>query len=137
MLAEQFRAEMGRIIGTFGKAAYSEERTDLIHRAIKGLGYGEFSRVVDHMISTFRYPPLPKDFAEAAIAERKKRFDQDVHGAAQAMRRPWQGGLKAYLEKDFPGCKTLAEAVEVRRLQIQLARAENPNYDPMTDPKWT
>jgi hypothetical protein len=83
-------------------------------------------------------PPLVMDFRYGRLAFEKRQFEKDLSGAARTMREPARfQGLRAYLAKEFPGCKSLNEAVEVRKLQIKIAKASDPYYDPMTDEKWT
>ena len=74
---------------------------------------------------------MTQKFFIEQISRLKLRFGERAFDAES------QKGLKVYLEREFPGCKTLNEAIEVRRLQIRLARVEDKNYDPMKDPKWT
>ncbi len=136
MMPFEFDAQMNRMKGAFKPADFTEERLKLIWRGVQDLDLEEFEAIVDNFISSSRHAPLPKDFQDASRAARGRTFRADIAGALDALEEPFQEGLKQYLEKSFPGCKTLKEAVEVRRLQIQIAKANDPNYDPMKDPAW-
>lgn len=121
----EFDIQMARITGTFGEGrVYSRERLALIWKAVNDLSAHSFSRIVDHFISNARYAPLPKDFQEAAYAERKNEFKRDVDGAAAAMDTPWSGGLQQFLGREYPGSKTLSQAVDIQILRNQIAKAK-------------
>lgn len=125
MTNDQFQFQMHRLESAFGERHFPLERLELIWGLVAWMGLGQFSCVVDHMLSTMRYAPLPKDFKEASILEKKKAFENDVGGAIKALNTPWSGGLQAFLTKQYPGCKTLNEAVQVQILQNQVQRALN------------
>lgn len=77
MTESEFLNEVGRLIGAFGEKAFSKDRLELIAGHVRGLPAFNFRRIVNHMVSTHRQAPLPKDFADAARAERQsiKIFD--------------------------------------------------------------
>lgn len=118
--------------------AFDVEFTSLVALEVKSMANDDFLSVANFMIGSrpAGKPPLIQDFRDARINQEKLRLRRDVDGANRAMNTQWHGGLQAYLSREFPGCKTLNEAVEVRKLQIQIAKAKDPNYDPMTDRKW-
>ena len=68
--AEDFRTQMERLEQTFGEKAFNKHRLALIQRTLYGLPFDSLRKIIDHMISSFRYAPLPKDFKEAASKER-------------------------------------------------------------------
>lgn len=128
-----------RLIDRFGERNFSKEFSLLVASECKAMPDFAFVDLVSALIGARRPsdPPLLTDFRSARLAYERRQFEKDLYGAANAMNRPaWTEGLKAYLAREFPGCKTLNEAVEVRKLQIQIEKAKNPNYDPMRDPKW-
>lgn len=134
-----FVEQMNRLRVRFGKSAFDDESTKLIHQNIYDLTPAEFVKVVDFMISSRAHnrPPLVSDFRDARLREEKARFQEDMMASIEKFEHPAaQDGLKKYLAKAFPGCKNLNEAIEVRRLQIQVAKANDPSYDPLKDPKW-
>jgi hypothetical protein len=124
MTPPEFDVQMNRITATFGEGkVYNRERLALIWKAVNDLTAHSFSRIVDNFIASSRYAPLPKDFQEAAYAERKNSFNREVDGAARALDVPWAGGLKAYLAREYPGAKTLNEAVAIEREKMKIAKA--------------
>lgn len=129
MTADDFNAEMQRLHSTFGEKAFTSERIKLIWGHWRDLPAQSFSRVVNKLIATSRQVPLPQDFIEAAHQERKRSFDRDVAGAADAMFN-WQGqkGLQHFLAENYPGCKTLWEAVQVQ-VEVNQARRERGGND--------
>lgn len=131
--------QKSRLIDRFGERNFSKEFSLLVAIELKSMPDQIFVDMVNALIGARRPndPPLLADFRMARLAHEKRELDRDVFGASRAMDRPWAGGLKPYLAKEFPGCKTLNEAVEVRKLQIQIEQSKNPSYDPMKDPKWT
>ncbi len=138
MTHETWTRQKARLIDRFGKNNFSPEFSLLVSMECRPMPDQPFEEMVNAMIGGRRpnNPPLIQDFRDARLAWERRVFERDLSGAERAMNMPAKDGLKLYLVKEFPGCKTLNQAVEVRRHQIQIARAENPNYDPMTDRKW-
>jgi len=131
--------QINRLKSRFGEKAFDDEFVKLAVRELMQMADGNVIRSVDVWIGNrpANRPPLLDDFRQARLTEERVRLQNDISGALQTVNSgPREQGLKAYLAKEFPGCKTLAEAIEVRRLQIKIAKADDPNYDPMTDPKW-
>lgn len=122
MTTDHFNNEMGRLYGLFGEKSFHQERVRFIWSHWKDLPDHGFTKFVNKLIATCRQAPLPQDFIEAAHQERKRSFDRDVAGAADAMFN-WQGqkGLQHFLAENYPGCKTLWEAVQV---QVEVNRAQ-------------
>lgn len=137
MTMPEFDIQMARIRSAFGKTHLGNEQIKLIWKYTCDLKEEQMIGICDNFISKFHKCPLPADFLDAGHEARKKEFKEDLRGATEYLYDKWPTGLKAYLAKEFPGCNTLNEAVEVRRLQIKIKKAEDPSYDPMTDPKWT
>lgn len=122
MTPPEFDIQMRRVLSTFDTKTYSKERLALIWGAVSDLSAHSLSRIVDHLLATSRYAPLPKDFSEAAYAERKSAFDRTVREAASP--RNWQNGLSAYLTKTYGSeCKTLTHAVEMQIEKNKIKRA--------------
>jgi hypothetical protein len=130
--------QKARLIDRFGDRNFSKEFSLLVATECRSMPDVAFVDMVNAMIGSRRSndPPLLQDFRNGRIAVENRAFHADVNGAMNTMNQSWSKGVKEYLAKEFPGCKILNEAVEVRKLQIRLAKIENPNYDPMTDPKW-
>jgi len=68
----EFEREIGRMKNSFGEKSYGEERAKLIWKSVKDLNLDTFRKIVNGFISSFKYPPLPVDFANQAWSERKK-----------------------------------------------------------------
>ena len=133
-----WNTQKARLIDRFGDRNFSKEFSLMVAVECRSMPDVAFVDMVNAMIGSRRPndPPLILNFREGRLAFEKRRFEADVNGAINTVNKSWPIGLKAYLAKEFPGCKTLNEAIEVRKLEIRLAKIENPNYDPMTDPKW-
>lgn len=130
MTPDQFKFQMHRLEDTFGAKNFTMERLELIERFCMWMSLGQFSHICDHFISSFRYAPLPKDFKDAAIREKKNSFEKEV----LSTELPFSEGLPSFLEKQYPGCKTLIEAVEVQVLKSKVAKALNG--DVPKEPVW-
>ncbi len=130
--------QIERLKSRFGDRAFDPEFIDLARGEMARMRDDALIKMVDFFIGSrpANRPPLISDFRDGRYAAEKVSFNADVAGALKALDKPWQTGLKPYLENNFPGCKTLEEAVEVRRLQIQIAKANDQTYDPMQDPTW-
>lgn len=70
MTRHHFDRQMGRIYGVFSDKGFQDERLKAIWKVSEDLPELAFTKIVEHFISTFRQPPLPKDFIEAALRER-------------------------------------------------------------------
>ncbi len=139
MTNEFWHTQKARFIDRFGERNFSKEFSLLVAIECKSMSDQDFLDVANAMIGARKPndPPLIRDFRDARLAQERRKFERDLYSAANAMSRPaWTKGLKSYLSREFPGCKTLNEAVEVRRLQIQIEKSKNANYDPMADSKW-
>lgn len=125
MTDEQFVIQVQRLQIAFGEKPFDKMRLSMIRGRV-GESYPAFCRIVDKFISARRPsdPPLPQDFADAYRLEEKNEFLRDVNGAIDAMNTPWQNGLQEFLAKEYPGCKTLNEAVQVQILKNQIRRAQ-------------
>lgn len=138
MTQESFKAQIGRLEGRFGARAFDTEFGFLIWREVKEMSEVGFARAVDVWIGsrTHNKPPLLSEFREAYLSEKKWQLQRDTLSAERMFDGKWNKGLQAYLDKMFPGGKTLAMAVQVRRLEIEMERASNPDYAPECDRKW-
>lgn len=127
MTQEEFVHQMKRFDSVFGQKSYPWERLELIKRHVIDLPPYNFSRIVDHLLSTMRQAPLPKDFKEAAYAERKQM--EDLRSVPDIMKPDYKGDktLQKVLARDYPGCKTLWEAVEVEKVKIRISKLEAQN----------
>lgn len=139
MTNEFWLTQKARLIDRFGERNFSKEFSLLVAIECNAMPEDAFMSMVTAMIGQRRPndPPMIANFREGRLAWERRRFETELRGATDAWNGPAKFvGLKNYLAKEWPGCKSLAEAVEVRRLQIQIARADDPDYDPMADAKW-
>ncbi len=132
--------QINRLKSRFGEKAFDDEFVKLIQKELSGMVDANVIRCVDLFIGNRPHhkPPVLDDFRQARLTEEKVRIEYCAREAINNMNRDsvQNLGLKNYLAKEFPGCHTVNEAINVRRLQIRLQKLENPNYDPMKDPKW-
>jgi len=105
--------------------AFDREFVSLLANRMNGISNDDFVEIVNFFIGNrpVSKPPLMQDFQDERIRRERQAFNRDVAGAASAMDRPWQGGLQAFLAREYPGCKTLNEAVEVQIEKNRIARA--------------
>jgi len=138
MTDECWNRQKERLINHFGEKHYSREFCLLLAVECKSTPDSEFVHIVDTMIGSrpAHRPPLLQDFREARISLEKLRLQRDLHDAINTLNTSWPKGLQAYLAREFPGCRNIWEAIQVRKLQIQVAQANDPNYDPLLDQKW-
>ena len=122
----EFLEKMARLTGSFGDKAFDRGRMDIIYRCVRELPPISLDRIIDHMISNFRQAPLPKDFKAAVIAE--KNHFSDLRSVPEIMQTDFKGdgGLQRVMVRDYPGCKTLWDAVEVERIKLLIKNADGP-----------
>lgn len=125
MTPDFFNQQISRMHLRFGEKAFDPEFTKLVAREVSAMQNEDFMRLVDFMIGSRKHnmPPTLTDFRESRIAIEKRAFSREVGGAARAMDRQWQGGLHAYLAKEYPGAKTLNDAVAIQIEKNRIARA--------------
>lgn len=125
MSETEFLIQMQRLTSAYGEKAFDRGRMELISRHVRDLSPYGFSRIVDHLLSNFRQAPLPKDFAEAARAERNSFSDARSVPEYLDKNIKNDGGLKKVLEREYPGCTNLKEAIEVRKLKNRIEKINN------------
>lgn len=116
----------------FGEKAFDPGFVELISREVRDMSDYGFTRAVEHMLGARPHnkPPLLPDFRDMRLKEQKSSFDRDVQGASAAMdRQNWNKGLSAFLAKEYPGCKTLNQAVEVCKFRREIERADGKDPD--------
>jgi hypothetical protein len=65
----QFKLQIQRLSEAFPGKSFNGQRLELIWKRCCYLPIDSFMKMIDHFIETFRYPPLPKDFSDAAKEE--------------------------------------------------------------------
>jgi hypothetical protein len=65
------------------------------------------------------------DFREARLREESNAFRNEVASVARDLEHPsTSGGLTRFLEKEYKGCKTVMEAVQVQILRNKIKESE-------------
>lgn len=73
-----FTVQMDRIIQTWGPKSYPEQRIQMIWEFCKGLQRWEFKAVVDKLIGSEKYAPMPQDIEKACARARMKNERERV-----------------------------------------------------------
>lgn len=130
----QFQLQIQRLESAFPGKHFSGQRVDLIWSAVCFLDIDSFMKIVDNMISSFRFAPLPKDFADAAKEERNKEtkwLSQDERNKIEATpikcRQCFDSGI-VYL-KNQHGTEVWS------RCNCELG-ITNPSLLPIYSPQW-
>lgn len=130
MTREVFDEQIRRLRLRFGERAFDSEFTRLIAGEMQHTTDPDLIYIVSNLISSrpATRPPLMVDFREARLSQEKYKFNQDVSGAADAV-FDWskQKGLQAYLDENYPGCKSLWEAVQVQ-VEVNQAQRERDKH---------
>lgn len=120
MTAIHFDQQINRLKLTFGDKSFSSERIKLIWASVHFLDDYVFTKIVNHMISTFKVSPLPKDFNDAARMEKHHANKLPM----PSLDNYDKNALRRVLETKYPGCTKLWEAVEIERLKLQVKKAD-------------
>lgn len=116
MQHHEFMAHFDRLKENWGKNNFSPEKVAIIWKAVRDLEVEWFSRLVDRMVATVRQAPMPVDFMEAAMREKKVAFDHETQLAAERWDSGNFNGLSKYL--DSIGAKDLNHAVAIEKQRI-------------------
>lgn len=91
MNIEFFNSQISRLSETFGPQHYKQSRMSIIWRDVREFSDAWLSGVIDKMISSSRYAPLPADFSECVSIERERIWsEKKAKGAADA-KQFWSG----------------------------------------------
>lgn len=99
-----FVNEMRRIYTTFGEKSFGAERLEIIRKYIYHLSSFEFRILVNKIISSMRYAPLPSDFRDLAIEIKRaggEKKDYSIFAACKSC----QGDGFLNAEKESGGRK--------------------------------
>lgn len=132
-------SQINRLKSRFGEKAFDDEFVKLATRELMAMVDANVIRSIDLWIGNRPHnrPPLLADFREARLAEAKVKFEYSARESMRAFESRRLGKSAIEMLKPLVGrVSSVAEAVEVRRLQIQAEMAKNPDYDPMCDEKW-
>lgn len=133
--------QINRLKSRFGDKAFDSEFVILAAREFAPMAEGNVIRAVDVWVGNrpANRPPLITDFRDARLAEAKVRVDYAATEAMRGFERGPKGSIESFrrIMRPLVGhVESVAEAIEIRKHQIRIEKAKNPNYDPMTDPKW-
>lgn len=126
MTEQFFKSQMTRLQTRFGAKAIDAEFVMLVWREVRDMSETGFQRACDVWIGsrTHHKPPLLSEFREARIAEDKLRLHNDTQGAVSMLKRKapreMQESLRKALAKDFGGVESVADALEIARLNHRM-----------------
>lgn len=108
MTEQTFQQGMSRLSSTFGKQAYSVERTSLIWREMNTLPDGAWIKIVDELIGTHRQAPLLPEIRELAAIARERFWSKE--------KKQHANDAKAFFKSSFAGedLQTLCQMVIAR-----------------------
>lgn len=118
-----FQAQIQRLITRFGQKAFDPEFCKLIWREAHDMSEQGFMRYCDVLIGSrsANKPPLLSEFREARLKEQKLKFDNDVRGATQFLKRQapeeMRKHLRAVLSREYGAVESVSEALEVARIR--------------------
>ena len=72
MTYQEFKIQMDRMIQTFGKPSYNEERMKLIWQEVKDFEVSWFDLLCSKLIGENKFAPLIPEFRDACIDERER-----------------------------------------------------------------
>jgi hypothetical protein len=130
MTGEQFVAQMSRLRMRFGDKAFDPAFVDLVWREVHDMSVPAFSRFVDVAIGSRPHtkPPLLTDFREARLAESKRKFEDDLRGATDTLKRrapeEMRKHLRLILSKEFGGVESVGDALEIAKLKRRVSGPE-------------
>lgn len=85
MTALEFKAEMDRLVGQFGRAVYSEARMHLIFRQVAHLPASWWKRAVDKFLLEARQAPLLPEISAEIAREREREWTRLKHEEPEAL----------------------------------------------------
>jgi hypothetical protein len=138
MTEEFFKAQLARLRTRFGEKSFDNEFSRLAWFEVRDMSDARFAWQVNTWIGSRRPSdaPMLAEFKESKLAEKKARKANTSERAATMMQAPVSKSALEILRPLVGNVASIAEAIEVRRLQILRERETNPDYDPMSDRKW-
>ncbi len=122
ILADQIE----RLKRRFGEKNFDAEFIKLIANEVRYMADYDFIKFCDVLIGsrTPNKPPLLSDFREARLAYEKYHLDRITSDSAKILEHPAKGdGLKKILKEQYGNVSNITEAIEYKRLQDQIAKA--------------
>ncbi len=125
MTKDFFAQQVSRLRSRW-KNNFDSEFVSLLSVQMNTISNDNFLKIVDFFIGNRpnSRPPMLQDFLDERIRQERNEFSQTLRSAIDAFDTPFtEGGLQKFLAKEYPGCKTLNQAVEVQILKNQVERA--------------
>lgn len=120
----EFTPQMDRLINTFGKSAYGEERTKLIWREVKDFSGAWWEKSVDQLILSSRQAPLLEQFGPLIADERERLWKIEKKKHAQEAKDFFRS---SYGPDDVGTiCKTI-----VKRIQGEVSDSDYSTFQKM------
>lgn len=126
MTEDFFNDQVVRLKIRFGNKPFDYEFQRLVAAEVKFMSDKDFLDLVNFLIAMrpATKPPLLQDFRDGRINAEKKLLERNINGAIHVTNGEWPNGLKKVLEKDFPGCSSIKEAVELVKFKNQMKEAK-------------
>lgn len=130
MTLEFYKTQMNRMIETFGEKSFSAERQKYIWERSRQMPEYAFQKICEHFISSFRAPPLPRDFVDSIrtyeakeLKEKTRRMGSALNTLEESALKNSNFDLKKFVGENYDGAKTLVEAVnvQIKRRRIYFA----------------
>lgn len=125
--------QLERLKRRFGEKNFDPEFIKLVANEVRAMTDYDFVRFCDVLIGTRspNRPPLISDFREARIAADKASFARMVSDGAKILEHPAKGdGLKKVLKEQFGNVLSVTDAIEWKRMQNQIAKANGNDSEP-------
>lgn len=124
MTLQEFNAQWTRLKVKFGRHM-DDELKILVSQTVSGMSELAFKRACDVWIGerTINKPPMLSDFREADRLEQKRKFDNDLRGATDMLKRgapeEMRRHLRAVLSSEYGGVESATDALEIARLKAR------------------
>jgi len=122
--------QLERLKRRFGEKNFDHEFIKLVANEVRSMADYDFVKFCDVLIGTRppNKPPLISDFREARIRSEKIKFDFMTSSLAKTLADPAKHeGLKKVLKEQYGNVTSVNEAIEYKRLQDQLKKADDPD----------
>jgi hypothetical protein len=137
MTTIEFDRAIDRLYREFPSAKLTAGKKEIIWNGCGHLPEFNFNKIVNHFIATFRQPPLPKDFLDAARAESARtKYTHEPNAPAEPAKCDWccDGGVMEVIAKHnkrtyFIRCECIEGAHSFRTELIQWHPLMSENFD--------
>ncbi len=121
--------QLERLKRRFGEKNFDAEFIKLVANEVRTMQPYDFIKQCDAWIGSRppNKPPLLTDFREARLASEKTKFNFMVSDGAKVLEHPAKNdGLKKVLKEQFGNVLNVTDAIEWKRMQNQIAKANDP-----------